>query len=112
MMPHHRNMVRSLCRIRESYGAALPQTMATLRFSNGSSLAGLPRRDGVTCAALLQSQPMSGAPTTEQRIRGGDATADWVVLLGGDDVRQAARQVDLPGATLGFYRLAYSLGGA
>src|SRR5262252_7858970 len=35
MMPHHRNMVRSLCRVRESRGEGWAKTMATLRFSPG-----------------------------------------------------------------------------
>src|SRR3954467_8443631 len=32
MMPHHRNMVRSLCRVRASFGGGLGQAMATIRF--------------------------------------------------------------------------------
>jgi hypothetical protein len=111
MMPHHRDMVRSLCLVRASHGQGLPQAMATLRFSPGNDLPQLPARKGVTGAHLLQSQPMPG-PTTEQKIRGGDATADWVLLVGGydaDAVRGAAEEPKLPGATLGVYRLSYSL---
>src|SRR4051812_11841427 len=33
MMPHHRNMVRSLCRVRASFGAGVGQAVATIRFS-------------------------------------------------------------------------------
>ena len=33
MMPHHRNMVRSLCRISDSYGGGIGQHMLTLRES-------------------------------------------------------------------------------
>jgi len=109
MMPHHRNMVRSLCLVRASHGRGLPGVMATLRFSRGKDLPQLPSRKGVTGAHLLEAQPMPAA-TEEQRIRGGDATADWVLLVGGYDagaVEQAARQ---PGeAVRGLYRLSYSL---
>jgi len=48
--------------------------------------------------------------TEEQKIRGGDATADWVLLVGGYDaaaIERAAPQ--LSGATRGLYRLSYSL---
>src|SRR5262245_61936979 len=53
MMPHHRNMVRSLCRVRESYGEGLPHAIATIRASR-SIRAELPRRTGVTGAAILE----------------------------------------------------------
>jgi hypothetical protein len=111
MMPHHRDMVRSLCAVRASHGQGLPSAMATLRFSPGKDLPQLPARKGVTGAHLLQSQPMPGM-TAEQKIRGGDATADWVLLVGGYDaeaVRRAAEEPALPGATRNLYRLSYSL---
>jgi hypothetical protein len=73
----------------------------------------LPRRKkGITGAALLEAQPASGPRTTEQDIRGGDASADRVLLIGGYDaeaVRAVSRQAGPAGATLGLYRLAYSL---
>src|SRR5262245_15183860 len=72
MMPHHRNMVRSLCVVRDGYGEGMPSVLATVRSS-----ARLPLPKGAVCAHLLQAQPMPGAQTTEQKIRGGDATADW-----------------------------------
>ncbi len=111
MMPHHRNMVRSLCLVRASHGRGVPQALATIRFSPDKDLPQLPSGRGVTGAQLLQAQPMPAA-TEEQRIRGGDATADWVLLVGGydaDAVRRVAEQQPLPGATRGLYRLAYSL---
>jgi len=107
MMPHHRNMVRSLCLVRASYGNGLPGAMVTVRFSSGR--ADLPGGKGVTNAHLLEAQPMPGV-TEEQKIRGGDATADWVLLVGGYDaaaIERAAPQ--LSGATRGLYRLSYSL---
>src|SRR5262245_40959213 len=46
MMPHHRNMVRSLCLVRESYGEGLSQAMATVRFSARSLRVDLPADKG------------------------------------------------------------------
>lgn len=116
MMPHHRNMVRSLCRVRASYGAGVPQTLATVRFAGSKlsteAVAHLPRRKGLTNAHLLKAQPMPAAPTLEQKIRGGDAQADSIVLIGGYDgeaVAHAAAEVAPPEATIGLYRLAYCL---
>jgi hypothetical protein len=110
MMPHHRNMVRSLCLLRAGWGGGLPHTLATIRLSQG--LSDLPKRKGLTGVHLLEAQPMPVAPTAEQKIRGGDATAEWVLLVGGYDaeaVRAAAREAAPVGAIVGFYRLAYSL---
>lgn len=112
MMPHHRNMVRSLCLVRASYGAGVPNAMGTIRFQAGKDIPQLPGGKGVTCAALLEAQPMPGTATEEQKIRGGDATADEVVLIGGYDaqaVEQAAAGLLLPNAAFGLYRLSYSL---
>jgi len=108
MMPHHRNMVRSLCVIREGWGGGVPHTLATIRFSPTSDATRLPRGAGLTGAHLLQSQPMPGTPTAEQKIRGGDASADWVMLIGGYDV-QAVTKNAMPEGIAGFYRPAYSL---
>ena len=110
MMPHHLNMVRSLCAVRASHGQGLPQAMATIRFSPGDELPQLPAGKGVTGAHLLQSQPIPGTPTTEQKIRGGDATADWVLLVGGYDAEAVERAApQSAGAVRGLYRLSYSL---
>jgi hypothetical protein len=108
MMPQHRNMVRSLCVLRAGWGGGLPQALATIRFSKHSP--GLPKRAGLTGAWLLESQPMPGAPTAEQKIRGGDATADRVLLVGGyaiEAVRESSRLV--MGGIVGLYRPAFSL---
>lgn len=111
MMPHHRNMVRSLCEVRAGWGGGVPQALATLRFSPRGGEPKLPQRKGLTGAHLLESQPMTGVPqTAEQKIRGGDATADWILLIGGYDaeaVRAAA--TGMPEGVVGFYRPAYSL---
>ena len=33
IMPHHLNMVRSLCRVKVSFGAGVPEALATIRYS-------------------------------------------------------------------------------
>jgi hypothetical protein len=116
MMPHHLRMVRSLCRVRASSGAGVAQAMATVRFSRGKisreALSELPRRKGLTGAHLLYSQPAPAAPTEEQKIRGPDASAERVLLVGGYDlqaVERAASELAPRRAILGLYRLAYCL---
>jgi hypothetical protein len=112
MMPHHRNMVRSLCEVRATWGGGVPQTLATIRFSLASDLPKLPQTQGLTGAHLLQSVPMAATPQTmEQKIRGGDASADWVLLIGGYDSEAVKAAVAaLPsGMTALFYRPAFSL---
>jgi hypothetical protein len=120
MMPHHRNMVRSLCAVRASFGGGLPRALATIRFtpsddpsSLAARLSALPARKGLTGAHLLESQPMPATQTAEQQIRGGDARADWVVLVGGYDAdavtQVACDELRLPGAMVGLYCPAYSL---
>lgn len=115
MMPHHHRMTRSLCRVRATFGAGVAQAIATVRFSgkfSGKELADLPRRKGLSAAHFLQAQATPAAQTEEQRIRGGDASADRVLLIGGYDagaVEAAAGALSPAGATLGLYRLAYCL---
>jgi len=112
MMPHHRNMVRSLCEVRATWGGGVPQTLATVRFSLTSAMPKLPQHHGLTGAHLLQSVPMAATPqTTEQKIRGGDASADCVLLIGGYDSEAVKAAVAaLPsGMTALFYRPAFSL---
>ena len=104
MMPQHRNMVRALCVLRAGWGGGLPHTLATIRLSKG--LSDLPKRKGLTGVHLLESQPMPAA-TAEQKIRGGDATADWILIVGGYDMESVKNLV--PEGIVGFYRLAYSL---
>lgn len=113
MMPHHRNMVRSLCEVRASFGRGVAHALATLRLQVAAdALSGLPGRKGLTAAHLLEARPMAGvAPTVEQKIRGGDAEASWVALIGGYDaevVAAASREV-APRAAAGHYRLSFCL---
>ena len=102
MMPHHRNMVRSLCHVDESSGGGIAQAMATLRLSPAAGaasglrprlrerLAALVRTPGITGAHLLRTDTPAHATTREQAIRGGDAVADWIVLISGYDTRALA----------------------
>jgi hypothetical protein len=112
MMPQHRNMVRSLCTVRASSGGGLAGMAATIRFSGGMP-ALLPKRKGLTGAHALESIPAVDTPqTAEQKIRGGDAQADQVLVLCGYDVeavKTAAAQFAPPDATVGLYRLAFSM---
>lgn len=134
MMPHHLNMVRSLCRLRASVGGLIGGALATVRFSPprrgarsvtqwlaSEVLPPLARRKGIAGACLLQAQQQAVAPrTTEQQIRGQDGTADWVLLVSGydagpvgvasDEIRRAlaARKAEVNPAR-GLYALAYSL---
>jgi hypothetical protein len=116
MMRHHHHMTRSACRVRASVGAGVAQAIATLRFSKAriskEAISDLPRRKGLTAAHLLHAQAQPAAPTEEQTIRGVDAAADRVLLIGGYDpqaVEAAARELAPRGAALGLYRLAYCL---
>jgi len=97
MMPLHRDMVRSQCRVLASAGAGIASYMWTLRISPqpgreddlAAYLAGrirsLTEREGITSARLLKTETPDAAPTREQQIRGGDAVADWIVLVSGYD---------------------------
>jgi hypothetical protein len=113
MMPHHRNMVRSLCRVVAGEGAGLGGALLTVRFAAQPrfSVAGLASRKGLIAACLLAGIAQPGAPqTTEQKLRGGDAAADWIVLAtgyGGDALAGLAST--LPQGTAGLYRLAQVL---
>ena len=133
MMPHHRNMVRSLCRVRAGFGGGLAQALATIRFSASRRKRGallkrlaeelmppLPTRKGLTAAYLLESLAADVPRTAEHDIRGMDARADCMLLISGyqvDAVRAAvAGELSgleahgaLPGRVEGFYRCAYSL---
>src|SRR4029077_19931063 len=70
MMPHHRNMVRSLCNVTASVGAGLGQYMLTVRSSSRIALPQIAR--GIVAAKLLVADNSKLATqTAEQKIRGG-----------------------------------------
>jgi hypothetical protein len=98
MMPRHRNMVRSQCRVLESQGSAATGHLATLRLSPRPGreealraalrgrLAEAAISPGLAGGHLLRTDTPSAPPTEEQRLRGGqDAAADWILLLAGYD---------------------------
>jgi hypothetical protein len=109
MMPCHRNMVRSMCLVRDGYGGGVPRMLATVRLSRAPT-GQLPRGKGLTGAHFLESQPDNMVPqTTEQKIRGGDKTADWVLLVGGYDEHAVKTAAAAYEGAASFYRPAYSL---
>lgn len=95
MMPLHRNMIRSQCRVAASHGRGVSTFMSTIRLSPepgaeaelnaflSAAAATLPQRVGVTGAHLLRTETPATAPTKEQVIRGGDGVADWILLVSG-----------------------------
>src|SRR5207237_10716840 len=96
MMPHHLNMVRSQCRVGASFGGGVARSLATIRLSPEAgreasletallvTLRELASKPGLTGAhMLIPDTPIMSVLTTEQRIRGLDGAADWVVLLSG-----------------------------
>ena len=93
MMPSHRNMVRCQCQLLASSGGAVARHALTVRLSPAAGkneqlrgelaatirqLAGQPDFAG---GRLLQHQAPAIAQTTEQKIRGGDADADWILVV-------------------------------
>ncbi|WP_158746616.1 hypothetical protein [Acidisphaera sp. L21] len=98
MMPHHLNMVRSLCRVAASHGGGIAAFIATIRFSPAAGRGDTVRRyldrrlpelahlPGLCGAHLLVTDmPGNISQTAEQGIRGGDGIADWVLVISGYD---------------------------
>ncbi|MEQ1650366.1 MAG: hypothetical protein ABL898_17440 [Hyphomicrobiaceae bacterium] len=97
MMPHHLGMVRCQCRVLESFGGGVAGSLATVRLSpeNGAAdrlrsalrvvMRDVPLRTGLTGAHLLEAQTPNIPLTVEQKIRGADKTADWIILVSGYD---------------------------
>jgi hypothetical protein len=135
MMPHHLGMVRSQCRVAASFGGGVASSLATIRLAPDSGreadlktalvelLRELAPQPGLTGAHLLLTDtPKTSAPTVEQRMRGADAVADWIVLLSGydsDAVRKVvADRLSSPAlrragagenATIGHYSLVFAM---
>jgi hypothetical protein len=93
MMPDHRNMVRSQCRVLESHGVAtarnaltirlspIPGREAELRDAMRQIAERVPAQPGLAGLHLLRHHTPSIAPTEEQKLRAfGDRTADWVLV--------------------------------
>lgn len=106
MMPHHRNMVRSQCRVLASRGSATSRRSLTVRLSPAPGCDALLRqnlaaqierlfdRPGLTGVHLLQHETPPISQTTEQRIRGGDRFADWVLVACGYDGERVSALAD------------------
>src|SRR3712207_2116533 len=130
-MPSLRNMNRSLCKVIMSTGSGAGCYMQTVRFSPGmgrgdelieglhQAVAAWAGEPFLTGAHLLIADPgLSGPPTREQRLRGGqDRVADWVLLVEGfqQEAVAADRSDDLvragaePDVTTNFYALQHLL---
>jgi hypothetical protein len=120
MMPHHRHMIRSQCRVIESAGVGVSGFALTLRFSQlpddtasggfARTLRELPAQRGIVGAHLLHTQTPAAAQTTEQKIRGGDAVADWIVLVSGYDAKLLEALADsFPVARADLFRLSHTM---
>lgn len=130
MMPHHRQMVRSQCRVLQRRGSAMAGHAITVRLSPQvgqeqrlrdhlrALMQELPARPGLVGAHLLQTETPAVAPTTEQHLRGlADRAADWVVVVGYDtqalrrvaDVELSAAEQQAAGAAAGAITAAYVL---
>jgi len=115
LMPHHRDMVRSQCRVLASRGGGVARHALTVRLSPApdgdealrafcrTTIDTLAMRPGLTGAHLLQHETPAMQATTEQKIRGNaDRWADWVLVVCGYDRRalEAASDTDLGDAAL------------
>ncbi len=99
LMPHHRNMVRSQAHVLESAGGAISRFVLTVRLSPAEGRADALRarlrdlantvagRPGTAAGHLLATDTPALAATAEQKIRGGDAAADWIFLACGYERR-------------------------
>lgn len=98
MMPDHRNMVRSQCRVLESRGASTARHALTIRLSPAAGsdeqlrdairrlAERVPGEPGFAGLHLLRHHTPSIAPTAEQKLRAlADRTADWVLVSCGYD---------------------------
>ncbi|MDC6169579.1 DUF4286 family protein [Paucibacter sp. XJ19-41] len=134
MMPQHRAMVRSPCRVLESCGSTVAGHALTLRCSPAAGeqqrlqshlralVRTLPAQPGLVGAQLLQTDKPAIAPTTEQRLRGlADQAADWIFIATGYDAPALARLAESAlsaaalqnaGAATGSVTAAYGLRGA
>lgn len=103
LMPQHRNMVRSQCRVLESRGGATAAHLLALRLAPAAGAderlraavralaADCALRPGLAGLHLLRHETPAIAPTAEQQLRGaGDRHADWVLLACGYDLDAVA----------------------
>jgi len=104
MMPLHRGMVRTQCRVLLSHGAVTARHALTIRLSPqdaealqrglGELASAVVQRPGLVGLHLLRHEAPALAATTEQQIRGNaDRAADWVIVACGYDLA-ALRSLD------------------
>lgn len=99
MMPLHRNMVRTQCRVVHSQGGVTARHALTLRCSPLEGQAAplqavfaelaacVAQRPGVVGLHVLRHEAPAMATTTEQQIRGlADRAADWIIVVSGYDL--------------------------
>lgn len=133
MMPHHRNMVRSQCHVLASKGAGTARYALVTRVSPAqgaqdalhtslrSSFDLLVDKPGLVGGHLLRHEAPVIAQTTEQKIRGGDQFADWVIIVVGYDLdalkELAQKEMSVaslvqygaqPNVVFGYYTLSFS----
>ncbi|WP_315134658.1 hypothetical protein [Achromobacter marplatensis] len=103
LMPQHRNMIRSQCRVLESTGGGLARYALTIRLAPRpgaqddlraylkAHAAAVSMQPGISGAHLLMTQTPPIAATTEQQIRGGmDQAADWIYVINGYEIGAVA----------------------
>lgn len=107
MMPSYRGMRRGFCALTASFGMGLGHAALVVRFRPregagpglrewlvNDALPPLASRRGIGSAHLFERGAVAPM-TSEQRIRGADATFDWAVLVtgyGADEVRALAQE--------------------
>ncbi|NJN00896.1 MAG: hypothetical protein HC793_04930 [Aquincola sp.] len=133
MMPLHRNMVRTQCKVLQSHGAVTARHALTIRCGlvNGDAqaqsglgklAASVSQQPGIVGMHLLRHEAPALAMTTEQQIRGNaDRAADCAILVCGYQLQALRRLADAELSTAAllasgaapetehqFYELAYS----
>ena len=137
-MARFKNMVRSQCLVQGSQGGGIAHALLSLRFSPQPGqekrlrgwivqelLPALVAKAGITGAHLIENA-VPAVPleqqTAEQKLRGGDAAADWILLVSAYDPeavtvlaqnelqeKELAHHGAATGQLTGFYRLAHSV---
>lgn len=130
LMPHHRHMVRSQCHVLESRGASVARHALTIRMSPApgqderlrAEIAAIANKamsaPGIVGMHLLRHETPAIAATVEQKIRGADRVADWVLVSCAYDSAAldalSASHLSEPelvalGSAVGTWRAKYSL---
>lgn len=121
MMPLHRNMIRTQCKVVRSHGVVTGGQVLTIRCSPadatgealqrgiGELAARVSQQPGIIGLHVLRHEAPPIAMTAEQKIRGNaDRAADWAIVVSGYDAGALSRLAD---TELGDARL-HTLGAA